>query len=270
VNRRRFLRRALWAGGGAVAGAAATQLKTWLGPDRLPLGGGYAPAADQLAAVRHPSTSVTYYVQTDQRAVALTFDDGPGPNWTPMVLDTLDEFRVPATFFMVGSHLHAHRDLVRGRLDRHEVGNHSWSHPDLARLDLHEVHEQLARTHDVIHSVTGRQPNLFRPPYGHLGGSTLLAADSMGYDVVLWSLQGHEAKFRANPPAQAVDLISHARPGSIILAHDIGNPDRLVLLRQLGAVITGLRARGFQFVQVSELRAMGRSVTTPTHPAAPA
>ena len=136
VNRRAFLRGALLAGGGALAGVAATHAESWLGPQRLPLGGGYASAADQLAAVRHPGTSVTYYVQTDEPIVAFTFDDGPGPRWTGLVLDILDDFRIPATFFVVGSNLEHYRDLVRGRLDRHEVGNHSWSHPDLAKLDL--------------------------------------------------------------------------------------------------------------------------------------
>jgi peptidoglycan/xylan/chitin deacetylase (PgdA/CDA1 family) len=263
VSRRAFLRGALLAGGGALAGVAATHAESWLGPQRLPLGGGYAPAADQLAAVQHPGTSVTYYVQTDEPVVAFTFDDGPGPRWTGLVLDILDDFRIPATFFVVGSNLEHYRDLVRGRLDRHEVGNHSWSHPDLAKLDLREVRDQVSRTHEMVHTVTGREPGLLRPPYGHLGGSTLLAADSLGYDVVLWSHQMREAHYRSNPQGQVRDIVDHATPGSIVLAHDVGDADRLVAIGQLGEMIKGLRQRGFRFVTVSELKALGRAAPGP-------
>jgi peptidoglycan/xylan/chitin deacetylase (PgdA/CDA1 family) len=263
VTRRALLRGSLLVGGGAVAGVAATRAHRWLGPDRQPLDGGYAAAADRLAAVRHPSTSVTYYVRTIEPVIAFTFDDGPGPNWTTMVLDTLDEHRVPATFFMVGRNLDAHRDLVRGRLDRHEVGNHSWSHPDLAERDFTTVRRELSRTHDVIRAVTGREATLMRPPYGHLGGSTLLAADSLGYDVVLWSQAMHEKTYLSNPAGQVADIVEHATPGAIVLAHDVGNDTRLVALRRLGEMFKGLRARGFRFVTVSELMAMGQSAEAP-------
>ncbi|HEV7899861.1 MAG TPA: polysaccharide deacetylase family protein [Planosporangium sp.] len=263
VTRRALLRGTLLVGGGALAGAGASQAPGWFGPDRQPLDGGYAPAADRLAAVRHPGTSVTYYAQTTEPVVAFTFDDGPGPNWTKLVLDTLDRYQVRATFFMVGRNLDVHRDLVRDRLDRHEVGNHSWSHPDLAQLDFNEVRRELSRTHDVIRSVTGRETNLMRPPYGHLGGSTLLAADSLGYNVVLWSQAMHEAKYQPNPAGQVTDIVDHTTPGSIVLAHDVGNSTRLVALRRLGEMFSGLRARGFRFVTVSELMAMGRPAEAP-------
>jgi peptidoglycan-N-acetylglucosamine deacetylase len=264
VTRRGLLRGTLLVGAGALAGVSAVKGSGWLGPDRLPLGGGYAPAADHLADVRHPGTSVTYYVQTTEPVVAFTFDDGPGPFWTKMVLDILDDHQVPATFFVVGRNLDAHRDLVRGRLDRHEVGNHSWSHPDLAELDLSRVRRQITRTHEMVHSVTGREPNLLRPPYGHLGGSTLLAADSLGYDVVLWSHQTHEAGYRSNPEAQVRDIVDHATPGSIVLAHDVGDSNRLITIRHLGEMITGLRARGFRFVRVSELMELGSRSAKPS------
>jgi peptidoglycan/xylan/chitin deacetylase (PgdA/CDA1 family) len=262
MTRRALLRGTLLVSGGAVAGIAGMAGSAWLGPDRLPLGGGYAPAADQLGDVQNPGTSVTYYVRTTEPVVAFTFDDGPGPHWTKMVLDLLDDFRVPATFFVVGRNLHAHRDLVRGRLDRHEVGNHSWSHPDLAELDLAAVRRQIARTHDMIRTVAGREPSLLRPPYGHLGGSTLLAADSLGYDVVLWSHQMHDARYRTDPAGQVRDVVQHTTPGSIVLAHDVGDADRLQTIRHLGAMISGLRARGMRFVRVSELMSMGESVVT--------
>jgi peptidoglycan/xylan/chitin deacetylase (PgdA/CDA1 family) len=263
LSRRSLLRGALLLATGAAVGAAVPELPGLLGPDRLPLAGGYAPADDQLGAVRNPGTSVTYYVQTDEPVVAFTFDDGPGPQWTSMVLDILDEFAVSATFFVVGRNLRAHADLVRGRLDRHAVGNHSWSHPDLAELDLPGVRREVERAHGVIEWVTQREPALLRPPYGHVGGSTLLAADSLGYDVVLWSHQMHEATYRSDPAGQVREIVDNVTPGSIVLAHDVGTSDRLVSLRGLGDMFRGLSDRGFRFVTVPELMALGRQVPNP-------
>jgi peptidoglycan/xylan/chitin deacetylase (PgdA/CDA1 family) len=267
TSRRSLLRGALLLVGGAAAGAAATRVPALFGPHRLPISGGYAPADDQVDAVLSPSTTVTYYVRTSEPVVAFTFDDGPGPQWTSMVLDVLDAYGVPATFFVVGHNLQQHADLVRGRLDRHEVGNHSWSHADLATLDLHGVRHEMTRTHEMIEKVTGRQAHLLRPPWGHLGGSTLLAADSLGYDVVLWSHKMNEAAYVDNPAGQVRDIVDNVRPGTILLAHDVGAPERLVALRQLGAMFAGLRSRGFRFVTVPELLALGQPVPDSTRAA---
>jgi peptidoglycan-N-acetylglucosamine deacetylase len=260
-SRRAFLRGGLLAAAGAGVGAfGANEIPRWCGWDRPPLSGGYAAAADTPAAARHAGVTVRYFAETADPAVAFTFDDGPAPHWTPMVLDTLAEAGVPATFFMVGRNLRQHAELVRDRLSGHEVGNHSWSHDDLATLDLAGVTRELRRTDDVIGEVTGRAPTLMRPPYGHLGGSTLLAADSMGYDIVLWSQQMHERAYAADPAAQVRAIIEAARPGDIILAHDAGTDRRLVTLRGLTAMFKGLRARGFRFATVSEL------LTAPSRP----
>lgn len=265
-SRRAFLRGGLLAAAGVGAGAlGATELPRWCGWDRPPLGGGYAAAADTPAAVRHAGVAVRYYVETPDPVVAFTFDDGPGPRWTPQVLDTLAAAGVPATFFMVGRQLRKHAGLVRDRLAGHEIGNHSWSHDDLATLDLPGVTTELRRTHDLIGEVTGRTPTLMRPPYGHLGGSTLLAADSMGYDLVLWNRQMRERHYATDPAAQIRAIVDEARPGDIILAHDIGGDHRLVALNGLAAMFEGLRARGFRFATISDLVASTRPAPAPSH-----
>jgi peptidoglycan/xylan/chitin deacetylase (PgdA/CDA1 family) len=258
LTRRSLARSALLVTGGAAAGAGSAWLPRALHPHRLPLAGGYAPAGDRPETVRHPQVAVIWYVQTDQPVVAFTFDDGPGPQWTSTVLDILDEHRVPATFFVVGTHVRARGDLLRGRLDRHAVGNHSWSHAELATMDLDAVSRELTRTHDEIARVTGREASLLRPPYGHLGGSTLLAANRLGYQVVLWSHQLHDPGYAQDPELQVRDIVTHVTPGSIVLAHDVGDPTRLVALRQLNNMFTGLRARGLRMVTVPELLALGR------------
>jgi peptidoglycan-N-acetylglucosamine deacetylase len=257
MDRRSFIRRSLLVAGGAALGAGALQVPRLLPAGHLPLAGGYAPAADRPGDDLTGNTSITWHVQTDEPVVAFTFDDGPGPKWTSYVLDALEHYDVPATFFLVGEHLQAHADLLRGRLDRHAVGNHSWSHPDLGRLDAVSVEKQLTRAHETIHTMTGRTPELFRPPYGHLGGSTLMAADKFGYHLVLWSQWMDEAAFRKDPAVEVDDLVRSVRPGQIILSHDVGAAANLEALSQLGAIFTGLRQRGFRFVTVPELLALG-------------
>ncbi|MEV4345242.1 polysaccharide deacetylase family protein [Actinoplanes sp. NPDC049596] len=256
ASRRAVLRGALLAAGGAAtAFAGGDQIKHWLGWDRPPLGGGYASAADNLGAVANGGVQIHYFRPTTEKLVALTFDDGPQPDYTARFLDVLDEARAPATFFMVGRHLEAHADLVHGRLDRHEVGNHSWSHDDLATLDLAAARRELERTHEAIKRHTGRDTKLLRPPYGHLGGSTVLAADAMGYDIALWSHQMRERKFAGDPTAQARDLVDTMRPGAIVLAHDAGDKRRLLALDALPTLIATLRTQGYRFVTLSELLA---------------
>jgi len=157
---------------------------------------------------------------------------------------------------MVGQNVERHAGLVRDRLAGHEIGNHSWSHRDLATLDLPTIRADLTRTAATIEDRLGQTPTLLRPPYGHLGGSTLLAANSMGYDVILWNRQMHERQFAGDPGAQARDIVDTISPGAIILAHDVGDDRRLVALRCLPALAAGLKAKGYRFVTVSTLIAL--------------
>lgn len=255
LSRRRVLGSGLTAAGGALAGLAAPVVRRDLGPDRLPLGGGFAPAADRLDLVGTGHIDITWRARTTRRAVALTFDDGPAPNWTPMVLDLLDQAQAPATFFATGQNLDRHGHLYQGRLARHELANHTWSHPDLATLDARAVAAELDRTAEAITAISGQRPTIMRPPYGHLGGAAVLAAQATRHDVVLWSLQAHENTFGRDPAALVADIVDHAWPGDIVLCHDTGGPGRLVTLRHLPLLIDRLRTRGFELVTVSELRA---------------
>ncbi len=263
-SRRTLLRGGLCAAGGAGVGALTPRVAQWVGPDRLPLSGGYAPADDQLSMIGCGQVTTTYCVPTTEPLVALTFDDGPQSDWTPMVLDQLDEVDAPATFFMIGAHLRANASLVAGRMDRHEIGNHTWTHPDLAEQNVHDVLAQVRRTHQEIVSVFGRQPVLMRPPYGHMGGSTLLAASVMTYQVVLWSVQMEPSTYGTRTAAQVAAIVSAARPGTIVLAHDVGDRTRLGGLRGVADIVRGLRAKGLRPVTVSELLAARAPAVTRT------
>ncbi|MFF4890260.1 polysaccharide deacetylase family protein [Micromonospora chersina] len=253
-GRRAVLRRAALLGGGVALGVAGTTQTAWIADRRLPLGGG--PASATVGSGHQQvggGVEVVWGVRTDAPLVALTFDDGPQPQWTPMVLDTLAEHRVPATFFLVGERARRHAALVRDRLAGHEVGNHSWAHHDLARMDARTAYDDLRRSHEAITAATGVAPRLLRPPWGHLGGAVLHAAARLDYRLVLWTLQMVEGEYPHDPAGHARRIVADVRPGTILLGHDVGPERRLVALRGLPDMISGLRARGYTFVTVSEL-----------------
>jgi peptidoglycan/xylan/chitin deacetylase (PgdA/CDA1 family) len=216
--------------------------------------GGFASGVrPDLSAPSVPGGSVVWSGGTGARRVALTFDDGPMPDWTPRVLEALARHDVAATFFLKGINVQRHGATHRESVGTHELGNHTWDHPDLARLDYAECRDQLERTSAIMKEVYGTRPTLFRPPYGHIAGSSLLAAAEQELTTVLWSTQMLENRFEDKPAGIVAATRKAAQPGSIILAHDAGPSNRLVTIDNLDAIITGLKTDGFAFTTVSEL-----------------
>ena len=120
--------------------------------------------------------------------LALTFDDGPNPAWTPQLLDVLSNHGVRATFFLVGRYAQAEPELVRRiAAAGHLIGNHSWSHPNLALTAALEVREQLRRTSETLEQITGASVRYFRPPFGARRPVVLRTAREMGMTPVLWN-----------------------------------------------------------------------------------
>ncbi|UGQ10647.1 polysaccharide deacetylase family protein [Yinghuangia sp. ASG 101] len=268
-SRRALLRNLSLAGAGAAIGAAAaaTAEHTLLADDGGQPRHGPATHPDRHTPPRHGHVDVNWNVDTEKKLIALTFDDGPMPDWTPMVLDTLEKADVPATFFTVGERIRDNARILRGRTGRHEYANHTWAHKNMATMDQAEAYDAIAKAHDMIEQVTGREPRHLRPPYGHLGGTTLLAAADLGYDITLWSLQMVESEYVANPSGLVTYIVDAVLPGTILLAHDTGAQDRLVALRGLPEMISGLRAKGFEFTTVSGLL---EEAAVPAEPPAPA
>jgi peptidoglycan/xylan/chitin deacetylase (PgdA/CDA1 family) len=187
-------------------------------------------------------------------AVALTFDDGPNPPYTGRVLDVLERYGVPATFFCVGLHASAHtEELARMVEAGHGVGNHTWSHPFLPDLSVREFQAQLERTDEAVEAVTGPRPvRLFRPPYGSRSTEIVRWLDDADRPTVaLWDVDTDDW---AMPGAAAIAgaVLDRARPGSIVLLHD-GGGDRSQTAEALPAVIEGLLDRGYRFARVEEL-----------------
>ena len=246
LDRRALLRGGALVGGGVVAGSFAGPVEAAAGASTAPYGG-----RQQDDHTIQP-VGVHWRVDTPEPLVALTFDDGPTTHYTPAVLDALAQHDAKATFFVIGQHAKAHPALLRRIADAgHEIGNHTWSHPDLSTLDEPQALAQLGRTHDTLSAITGHAPTLMRPPFGRLGGSTLLAAAHHGYQVVLWSMELHE---RSRTSAQnARHLTTATTPGSVVLAHDGGPGPHSVGVAALPALLSGLTQRGFRFTTVSEL-----------------
>jgi peptidoglycan/xylan/chitin deacetylase (PgdA/CDA1 family) len=229
-----------------ITGTAAASFEESETPPSGPAVGSATPAGRQVGVV--------WSVETTAKKIALTFDDGPGPQWTSLALDALADAKVPATFFMVGKHLRDHADVIKGRMGPHEIGNHTWGHDDLSALGFQDARRTIERTHEIIKEVTGRTSTLLRPPWGRLGGTTLRVAAEMEYDIILWSLLIQDLHLAHRPDEMVRRVAQRAAPGMIVLGHDVGAPSRHVAIQQLPRIIRGLRDRGFEFVTVSELR----------------
>lgn len=177
-------------------------------------------AAAPPEGVRLGTRQLVWNAETVEPLATLTFDDGPDPELTPRILDTLDRFDVRASFHVMGYNAVENPGLLREIVARgHEIGSHTWSHPNLRTQTPEETERQLTLCADVIRSVTGRPVRYFRPPYGILTGPAARQAASMGYDVVLWSL-GRGVPGEGTPRDVADHVVGNLRPGDIILLHD--------------------------------------------------
>jgi peptidoglycan/xylan/chitin deacetylase (PgdA/CDA1 family) len=185
-----------------------------------------------------------------RHVVALTFDDGPGPD-TPAVLTALERAQVPATFFVIGRQVAGHDALLRRMLaDGDLIGDHTWSHANVAGAGAF-ASGQLLATASAIQRASGFRPCLFRAPYGATSGALLALARGLGFTTIQWDVDPRDW---ALPGTGAIvaNVLGHARNGSIVLMHDGGGP-RGETLAALPAIVAALRARGFGFVTIGQL-----------------
>ncbi|MFD3450637.1 polysaccharide deacetylase family protein [Streptomyces sp. NPDC058691] len=153
--------------------------------------------------------------------VALTFDDGPDPLSTPFFLRLLADRRVRATFFLLGTEARRSPGLVRDiALAGHEIAVHGWSHRPLLLRGPRATYEDLARARDLVGDLTGRQPQLFRPPYGVMTTAAHIAARHLGLTPVLWTCWGQDWTARATPESVHRTVTADLRGGGTVLLHD--------------------------------------------------
>lgn len=154
-------------------------------------GGAGLAAGGFSYASRWPTSQIfgrTLIAPRNPGHLALTFDDGPNPAWTPRLLDILAEHNVRATFFMVGKFAKSERMLARRVAEAgHLIGNHTWNHPDLSRTRSANVLDELTRTSDILAGITGKPVVYFRPPFGARRPYVLKLARQLGLIPVTWN-----------------------------------------------------------------------------------
>jgi len=180
---------------------------------------------------------------------ALTFDDGPGEA-TPAVLDILERYQIPATFFVVGRSVGHHRDLLnRMQADGDTVENHTWDHPHLTALSPSRVRAELTRTNAVITAAIGTAPVCFRPPYLDTNSAVVSAADAIQLHQVLANVNPADYE-RPDPAVITERVLSNANGRPLVVGLHDGGTDRTRTVAALPAVIEGLAAAGYRFVNL--------------------
>jgi peptidoglycan/xylan/chitin deacetylase (PgdA/CDA1 family) len=213
------------------------------------------PVSNVILQQRFPDILVLSAAPTEN-TVALTFDDGPDPRFTPQILDLLAEHDIQATFFVTGARAEAYPELLQRIVNEgHVVGNHTYGHPNLVEAsDMDTLETEVLRTEEIINSVVGYRPKLFRAPYGFLYDELLEKLGEMDYTVVGWSVDSLD--WQEDPPEViAYNVISNIHPGAIVLMHDGASEsgDRTNTIEALRQIIPNLRDQGLEFETVPEM-----------------
>jgi len=194
----------------------------------------------QLAAVTLPKPVDC----TVEACIALSFDDGPDPVSTPVILNALAKEKVKATFFLVGARVAPGASLVlRMYVDGHDIGNHSWAHPSFGRLNQDQIHQQIDQTQAVIASIGVPAPTMFRAPYGVINAAVL---SHVNLPVIMWNVDPKDWHEK-DPNKIAEIVVAQAKQGAIILLHD-----KLATAIAVEQIVQNLKSR-FHLVTVTEM-----------------
>jgi polysaccharide deacetylase family sporulation protein PdaB len=200
------------------------------------------------------NSNIIWKVSTDQKVIALTFDDGPNPTYTPKILDLLKKYKAKATFFVIGEHVVKYPQIARREvLEGHDIGNHTFTHKYLKKPTMMQVQNEITATQNAIYSVTGVMPVLFRPPGGFLNQTVINVSKQAGYKIIMWSWD-EDSRDWSKPGINKIvsRVLNNAHNGDIILFHDHtgGHSQTIGALKQ---VIPELIKKGYRFVTVSDL-----------------
>lgn len=192
-------------------------------------------------------------VHTSQRMVAITFDDGPNPLYTPQILEIFSEAKAKATFFMIGEQMKSHPDVVKQVTEGgHEIGNHTFSHPMLSQLSIDDCLAEIEQTEKLAVELDGRKPVVFRPPYFDYNQDTVSLLQQKGYPMI--GAVNLEAQDWEQPGVEHIlgksrDVVKN---GSILIFHD-GYGDRSQTIEAVRMLVSELISQDYQLVTVSEL-----------------
>ena len=214
----------------------------------------YGKSRDQY----EQSGYVIWDVAIDDKKVAITFDDGPHPLFTPQILDLLAKYDMKATFFVAGNKVERFPEILKRTVkEGHEIGNHTYSHRYSKRISSSDYLSELQKTDDMIMKYTGRKPTLFRPVGGYYNETIVNTVIQNNQLVILWSWD-HDAKDWQKPSTQHIvrTITKGVKPGNIILLHDwIGTEytKSSQTVTALEEILKYLKKNGYECVTVSEL-----------------
>jgi len=190
-----------------------------------------------------------YSVETEEKRIAISFDAAWGDEFTDDILDTLDKYNVKTTFFLVEFWVDKYPDMVKKIYDRgHEVGNHSSTHPHMSKLTKDQIINELKTTGDKIAKITGKDPVVFRPPFGDYNNLLIETAEELNYHTIQWDVDSLDWKEMGVQPV--VDRVTrNVKKGSIVLFHNNAKH----VSGYLPLVLEKLQEQGYEIVPVSDL-----------------
>jgi peptidoglycan-N-acetylglucosamine deacetylase len=207
---------------------------------------------------------VLFNIPTQEKVVALTFDDGPDPLYTPQVLQLLDVYQVKATFFLLGRQAEAYPDLVRQmKAKGHTLGNHSFSHPfNLSLMPREEIRREILRGQEALFRITGEYPALFRSPLGWVSEDLIAVCQELNLPIINGSVKASDV---ALPGVEYIvsAVVDYVKPGDIIILHDAGGfgfyKNRSQTLEALPLILEKLRQQGYTMVTLPALLSLSAS-----------
>lgn len=202
----------------------------------------------------------TFYMRgnPNRQEIALTFDDAPDPRFTPQILDVLKAKGVSATFFIMGENAERHPELVKRMVrEGHAVGNHTYTHPDLTKISDAVFHKQVLETQELLESLIGYRPFLFRPPYGTIYERHLRWLGENQLVTVNWNADSKDWRSLSKQQVYA-NIMKGIKPGAIVLQHAGGGKgeDLSGTIAALPLVIDELRKQGYSIVTLTQMLAI--------------
>jgi len=208
--------------------------------------------ADKGRRYYEEAGQILWDIKTDEKVIALTFDDGPHKKYTPEILDILSKYNAKATFFIVGENAEKNPELaLRVHEEGHELAIHTYTHP--FRTNVANLIKEIKQTHATIYGITGYSPVLFRPVEGQYTDAMIDAIVKEGYKVVMWSWHLDTFDWKSPGERKIINtVLKGAKPGSVVLFHD-GGGNREQTVKAMKKIIPELEKQGYKFVTISEL-----------------
>ncbi|MGO4271035.1 polysaccharide deacetylase family protein [Paenibacillus sp. TAF58] len=207
---------------------------------------------------------IVWEVTTDEKVIALTFDDGPHPEYTAQILELLKQYEAKATFFVVGNKVKLYPDVLNQTIrEGHEIANHTYTHAYLSKKN--NIKKEINQTEELIYDTTGKRCLLFRPPGGFYNERLVAAVRAEGYKMIMWSWQLDTKDWSTPGVNKIVDrVLKNATNGNIVLFHDyIEGPTQTIAALKI--ILPELKNRGYQLVTVSQLLNYNKALPAKIH-----